>query len=168
MNFGDVRLPPRFWDKVVPEPNTGCWLWTGALDGHGYGQLRVDGRAHLAHRLAYRAARGAHPPGLELDHLCRTPLCSNPHHMEAVSHRENMLRGNTIGARFAARDACSAGHPFDEIQSYTNKYGRICRTCRQRRSKELSLRLTPEQKLKRTAYKAAWKARKKHENRTTR
>ena len=25
----------RFWEKVSPEPNSGCWLWTGADDGGG-------------------------------------------------------------------------------------------------------------------------------------
>jgi hypothetical protein len=24
-----------FWDNVVPEPNSGCWLWIGADDARG-------------------------------------------------------------------------------------------------------------------------------------
>lgn len=166
MNFLDARLPPRFWDKVAPCPMSGCWLWTAALDGHGYGQIRADGKNRLAHRFAYVAAFGEHASGLELDHLCRTPLCSNPLHLEPVSHRENMMRGRTVGAANAAMTTCAHGHPFDGVNSYTNKRGiRVCRLCRQRRLKELSGRLTPEQRAARAAYKAAWKARKKNAHR---
>lgn len=27
VDYGDSRLPDRFWDKVFPEPMSGCWLW---------------------------------------------------------------------------------------------------------------------------------------------
>jgi hypothetical protein len=30
----------RFWDKVSPEPNTGCWFWTGTLRSNGYEAAR--------------------------------------------------------------------------------------------------------------------------------
>ncbi len=36
VEFGDARLPERFWQKVTPCPMTGCWLWTGShVDGYG-------------------------------------------------------------------------------------------------------------------------------------
>ncbi|KKL25993.1 hypothetical protein LCGC14_2399770, partial [marine sediment metagenome] len=33
-------LPQRIADKIVPEPNSGCWLWTGCevRAGVGYGR----------------------------------------------------------------------------------------------------------------------------------
>ena len=37
-------LMDRFWDKVVVEPNSGCWLWDGATT-NGYGQIQ-RGIAH--------------------------------------------------------------------------------------------------------------------------
>lgn len=39
--FYDDRLPASFWAKVQPEPNTGCWLWTGVLN-RGYGRLQMS------------------------------------------------------------------------------------------------------------------------------
>ncbi len=88
----DERLPQRFWSKVSPEPNSGCWLWVGSTDRHGYGQLRLSRKKLCyAHRLSYSVEKKAE--ALVIDHLCRTPLCVNPEHLEAVPQAENMARG---------------------------------------------------------------------------
>jgi len=67
----------------------GCWAWTGATAGPGYGQF---GRNGLAHRVAYERAFGPIPEGMEIDHLCRNRRCVNPDHLDAVSHEENLRR----------------------------------------------------------------------------
>lgn len=46
----------------------------------------------VAHRVAYEYFLGPIPPGMEVDHLCRTRLCVNPMHLEVVGHRENVAR----------------------------------------------------------------------------
>ena len=72
-----------------------CWVWSGAMDGQGYGHLRAGPagagfvRAHIA---AYEHGFGKVPDGLELDHLCRNKLCINPAHLEPVTHAENLRR----------------------------------------------------------------------------
>lgn len=105
----------RFLSKCErPEDPTACWLWAGAKSTAGYGYIRDDpangGRAVPAHRVAYQLFVGAIPNGLELDHLCRTPGCVNPRHLEPVSHSVNVARGESIPARFARRSHCPAGH----------------------------------------------------------
>src|SRR5690606_34126891 len=70
--FGDERLPERFWKKVSPERNSGCWLWTGCLDAYGYGRFSVDTRTkRCAHRIAFETLVAPIGAGLFLDHLCR-------------------------------------------------------------------------------------------------
>jgi hypothetical protein len=68
-------LANRFEAKYIPEPNSGCWLWTAALNPAGYGKIgrgsRRDGGPDLAHRVSWRLYRGEIPQGLTLDHLCR-------------------------------------------------------------------------------------------------
>ncbi len=34
-------LVRRFWLYVIPEPLSGCWLWSGAANVHGYGRIHV-------------------------------------------------------------------------------------------------------------------------------
>jgi len=98
-----VRAPAeRFWPKVnkdgpVPEhrPDLGpCWIWTAGGD-YGRGRFAVVGRSGrllLAHRFAYELLIGPIPEGLTLDHLCMTPLCVNPEHLEPVTQAENSRR----------------------------------------------------------------------------
>lgn len=134
--FCDGRLPARFWDKCTPEPNSGCWLWHGAILPNGYGQLFWDGGRILAHRLSYQSLAGAIADVLTIDHLCRVRCCVNPSHLEAVTHRENVLRGTSPTATNAAQTHCSYGHEFTIENTYLRGGRRICRVCCRRRSRE--------------------------------
>jgi hypothetical protein len=95
----DPRL--RFWSKVDKGGPGGCWVWTASLNNMGYPRFNAGDREMLAHRFAYEDVVGPIPDGLELDHLCRRPVCVNPAHLEPVTHRENMRR--MVAARRAVR-----------------------------------------------------------------
>lgn len=82
----------RFWSKVHKTET--CWIWTGALTGAGYGNLKADGRWWCAHHISYILSVGPVPEGLELDHLCFNPPCVNPDHLEPVTHLVNVQRYN--------------------------------------------------------------------------
>jgi hypothetical protein len=119
-----------FERHYIPEPNTGCWLWTGARFRKGYGNFGIDGHNRSAHRVAYELYIGPIPEGLDLDHLCRVPSCVNPDHLEPVTRRENIRRGDSVPARKAAQTHCKRGHPLFGPNLYLWKGGRICRECR--------------------------------------
>ncbi len=95
-----------------PEPNTGCWLWTGALNRAGYGLFHSRSGSNIAHRVSYELHRGPIPDGLTLDHLCRVRCCINPDHLEPVSMRVNTLRGTSFAATNATATHCPKGHPL--------------------------------------------------------
>ena len=62
-----------------------------AINNHGYGTLRVDGRTVYAHRLAYELATGKTlPNGLDARHKCDNPRCINPAHIEPGTRSQNM------------------------------------------------------------------------------
>lgn|SRR3990167_4665160 len=93
VNFFDSRLPERFWQKVIPEPNSGCWLWLGAARRTGYGCFWFGHhKISSAHEVAYLVLVGSVPSPLELDHQCNTRCCVNPAHLEPVTHAVNCAR----------------------------------------------------------------------------
>jgi HNH endonuclease len=91
-------------NNYVADPGTGCWIWCGAMFRGGYGNVRHEGRNVSAHRAMYEAVVGLIPEGLDLDHLCRTPACIRPSHLEPVSRGENLRRGTHWWDRDGARD----------------------------------------------------------------
>jgi len=125
-------------DKSGPLWNgTHCWLWTSGLSTNGYGQFTLLGKTQVAHKISYCWAKGAVPMGLELDHLCRNPICVNPDHLEAVTRQTNQLRGNTIGARASQVTHCPQGHPYNLFNTiWRLPGGRKCRECNRRECQE--------------------------------
>ena len=122
----------RFMEKVMPEPNSGCWLWTGGCTGAGYGQLSFNGKQVAAHRWFYEQFRHPIPdyPAGILDHLCRVRCCVNPAHLEVVSNRTNVLRGVGYTAENARKTHCPRGHPYSGKNLYNRANGsRHCREC---------------------------------------
>ena len=71
------------------DTKTGCWLWSGYLQSTGYGQLRLDGKMKLAHRMSWIVFRGDIPDGMCVCHKCDTPRCVNPEHLFLGSHLDN-------------------------------------------------------------------------------
>jgi hypothetical protein len=93
-------------ELCTPEPNTGCWLWTG--DAARYGRIQIGGIIKAAHRAVYEMAVGPIADGMVIDHLCGEPLCVNPGHLEQVTKAENSRRGRPIAQRTAGRGVMDA------------------------------------------------------------
>jgi len=132
MELFDTRLPNRFWDKVMPEPNSGCWLWIASRNSAGYGTFGWNNTGVGAHRVAAEVAEGGQlPDGYVPDHKCRNRLCVNPYHMEIVTYSENSVRANKVGKAMGAKTHCPQGHPYDEDNTYWHpgRRHRQCRAC---------------------------------------
>jgi hypothetical protein len=95
-----------------------------------------NGKQIAAHRWSYEDAKGQIPEGMVIDHLCRTSLCVRPDHLEAVSNRENILRGSGPTAVNARKTICKNGHPLEGNTYRQGTHGRVCKTCWNRASNE--------------------------------
>lgn len=125
----------RIESAIVVDVN-GCWIWQLGISGRGYGVISIDNHSRAAHRVSYEIFVG--PTEQPLDHLCRVRHCVNPEHLEPVTNRENLLRGETLAAENAAKTHCIRGHRFTAENTYQRKdrIGRECRACRASRSQE--------------------------------
>jgi len=124
------RAKKRLDKYSMPEPNSGCVLWIGAIMKNGYGVSSFDSKSVLAHRLAYQIHIGSIPEGLQIDHTCRVRCCVNPYHLEPVTCAENLRRG--VGQ--LPHELCRRGHPLTpENLKWKSNGKRHCKICDQSR-----------------------------------
>ena len=95
---------------VIPEPNTGCWLWVGTYAYCGYGKLGIGKKFYQAHRLSWERYNGLIPDGMHVCHKCDTPACINPQHLFLGTMKDNMLDAEKKG-----RMAVGEKHPTAKL-----------------------------------------------------
>ena len=85
-------LAERIERMSIPEPNTGCWLWLGALGANGYGTIGISDRRMSAHRASYTSANnGEIAQDKIVLHKCDTKSCVNPSHLILGTHHDNAI-----------------------------------------------------------------------------
>lgn len=136
----------RFRELYVISAN-GCWEWKGHVEANGYARFTNGDNRTGAHRWSYEHHVGPIPDGLVIDHLCRNRACVNPSHLEPVTARENLMRGDTYAARNAKKTHCKRGHFFAGVNLIITKLGhRQCRECRNMRARKRT-RMTDQTKI---------------------
>ena len=133
-------LMERFLSWVLPEPNSGCWLWNGSGRGPYYGKFAIKKNSFMAHRVSYELFKGKIPDGLEIDHVCRNRICVNPDHLEPVTRKENHARSIAAGAHSSLvgknKTHCPHGHEYTRENTYIDQSGwRECRACNRDRAR---------------------------------
>ena len=84
----------RFWSKVVKDGPVlvkelgPCWLWAGSVRNKRYGDIWVNGKNELAHRVAWLLETGKWPKPHAL-HKCDNTLCVRFSHLFEGTQQDN-------------------------------------------------------------------------------
>lgn len=147
-------LLKEFERHIMPEPNSGCHIWLGSLNGEGYGCFAIEKRRHgrriNAHRWIWEQKHGPIPNGLDPDHLCRVRCCVNDNHIELVTRQVNVQRGVPYRPD-TKKSHCIHGHELTPDNTQPRKDGgRRCLQCRRRAKFEWRERMRARRRLPRT------------------
>src|SRR3990167_7473239 len=121
----ETNFVQRYSKKISITAGDQCWKWIGSISVRGYGVIRLNKRVWLAHRLAWEMQNGPLADSLVLDHLCRNKGCVRLSHLEAVTQKVNVARGNrSIKPMF-----CHRGHSLHDENIYVSQGKRSCKIC---------------------------------------
>jgi hypothetical protein len=132
------KIPIENFKKHIQITKEGCWEWTAKIHKNtGYGYFTVKGKTHLSHRFSYKYFKGEIPLNLCIDHICENRKCVNPEHLQAITLKQNILKGKSVCAQKAKQIYCHKNHPLSGENLYiTPDNRRQCKTCNKIRQKK--------------------------------
>lgn len=129
----------RFWSKVRRSHPKECWEWQGTKNNKGYGNLWLNDRPVLAHRISFFLSQENFNQTLIVCHHCDNPSCVNPAHLFVGTDADNARDMTEKGRNFLPNPSlpfCPNGHFYNPQNTYFRPDGgRRCKICHAAREK---------------------------------
>lgn len=92
--YRQAKTPEDYLNQRLDKTGD-CWIFTGAKDRDGYGQVHhartaKDLGVTRAHQMAYVTWKGEIPDGYFVCHTCDNPSCCNPDHLFLGTAQDNV------------------------------------------------------------------------------
>lgn len=138
----------RFSQRFKIDEESGCWIWTGAARGIGYGAFHYRNKQTSAHRFSYELFHGPISND-HIHHVCENKACVNPAHLQDLTRRDHILVTPTSPlSEKAGKTHCMRGHPLSGENLYVSpdnhRHCRICTTNSQNEWKRKNKEPIPE------------------------
>ena len=95
-----IPIEERLWSKVDKRGPDECWPFIGKTrcgSNLEYGEIWLNGKNALVHRVAWEITNGPVPEGLVVRHLCNNPICANPSHLAVGTQKDNIADRERAG-----------------------------------------------------------------------
>ncbi len=129
-NISDIAIAyhkERFWNNVTKTDS--CWNWNNT------NYFRIEKLPFFPSRFSYEITNGKIAEGLKVYHNCNNPKCVKPSHLESLTQKELVLRGNGAPAINKKKSCCIRGHLLTGDNLYLSKNNsRECKICKKARS----------------------------------
>jgi hypothetical protein len=131
--------------RIAPIPDTGCWVWMGAMRSKNspYGAVMRRGKLENAHRAFYQEVNGQIDRHTHLHHVCYNQLCVNPDHLAPMTIQEHIAKHGLIGNGLLNKmksECPKCGGQYTLTKNGTKQpYVRRCISCTNERRRERNL-----------------------------
>src|SRR5215471_8148493 len=85
-----INTLQNIFSRTIRNEESGCLLYTGALDKDGYPKISYQGKMRLGSHVVYEMIHGAISEG-EIDHICYVRCCVELSLHRLRTHRENVI-----------------------------------------------------------------------------
>lgn len=119
---GKKNVLQDVWKNVKIKRSDECWEWTKYKLKNGYGEMGINNKVYLVHRIVYEQIYGYIPDGLYILHKCNNPSCCNPKHLYLGTQKDNMKQMSEDGRSARGEKSSSAKLKVEDVLEIRKLY----------------------------------------------
>ena len=145
VSSGRGKIP--LWKRLLKNTkfDNGHWLWQGYKMPSGHGQIRINYKMILLHRLSAHIYHGMDLLDMKVQanhkNICRESSCWNPEHIYVGTQKQNVedrqeFKETRSGSNNRLKTHCIKGHEYNEENTTKRNKRRHCKVCHREKARE--------------------------------